>query len=178
MMRKEAADAAKIPAMEESLGFLLRDTSRVFADALHARLRAYGLSIAHWQYLRVLWERDGITQRELAQRAKRMGASTVSALDGMQRSKMVRRVRSVDDRREVHIFLTKKGKSIEVRAAGCVEKVHRIATRGLSDKDIAIMKLLLRRMRGNIEAENLLCTAGKRRSRHSMPGRAIGFSNH
>lgn len=142
----------KLPPVEESVGFLLRDTSRVFVDALHSGLKRRGLNIAHWQYLRVLWQGDGITQRELSKGARRMGASTTSALDNMERIGLVRRVRSSNDRREVLVFLTDAARALEPKIAACWEDVHSVATQGVRGEDIETIKKLLRQIRANLEA--------------------------
>ena len=41
--------------------------------ALQARLAAHGVSFGHWTFLRILWERDGLTQRELSAEAGEPG---------------------------------------------------------------------------------------------------------
>src|SRR5215218_6270365 len=54
--------------LDTSIPFLLRRTSRYFRLGMQNRLRQYDLGFSHWFFLRALWLKDGITQRELCQR--------------------------------------------------------------------------------------------------------------
>ena len=48
--------------------------------ALQRRLAEHGVSFGHWTFLRILWERDGLTQRELSDEAGVMEPTTFAAL--------------------------------------------------------------------------------------------------
>ena len=62
-------------------------------------LAEHGVSHGHWSFLRVLWEEDGLSQRELSTRVGMMEPTTVIALRGMEKAGLVRRSRSSADRR-------------------------------------------------------------------------------
>ena len=47
----------------------------------------------------MLWEEDGLSQRELSARVGMMEPTTVIALRGMEKAGLIRRERSTDDRR-------------------------------------------------------------------------------
>ena len=53
----------------DRLAHLVRDTERAFRRALQVRLAAHGVPFGHWSFLRILWETDGLTQKELSVRA-------------------------------------------------------------------------------------------------------------
>ena len=53
--------------------------------ALQARLAAHGVTFGHWTFLRILWEGDGLTQRELSDEAGVMEPTTFAALKAMER---------------------------------------------------------------------------------------------
>ena len=52
-------------AKAESMGYLLRQAYRTFNKVLQAHIAADHVTIGMWNYLRVLWDEDGLTQREL-----------------------------------------------------------------------------------------------------------------
>jgi DNA-binding MarR family transcriptional regulator len=97
---------------ETSVGYLLRDTYRAFTKILQARISTQGVTIGQWYFLRVLWDEDGLTQRELSQRVGMMEPTTVTALNGMEKRGYVNRVRNVEDKRKVNIYLTDKGRAL------------------------------------------------------------------
>ena len=66
------------------MAHLLKDARRAMERALQARLVAHGVPFGHWSYLRILWESDGLTQRELSARAGVMEPTTFAALKAME----------------------------------------------------------------------------------------------
>ena len=83
-----------------SLGYLVRDANRAFQRLLERRISPHGVTRGQWYFLRVLWEEDGLSQRELSARVGMMEPTTVIALRGMEKAGLIRRVRSTDDRRD------------------------------------------------------------------------------
>ena len=53
----------------DRLAHLVRDAGRAYTRALQLRLADHGVPFGHWTFLRILWETDGLTQRELSERA-------------------------------------------------------------------------------------------------------------
>src|SRR5229473_4588647 len=91
-----------------SSGYLIRDAHRAFQRLLERRIAAYGVTRGQWYFLRVLWTADGLSQRELSARVGMMEPTTVIALRSMEKSGLIRRVRSTDDKRKAQVWLTAK----------------------------------------------------------------------
>jgi predicted dehydrogenase len=53
----------------DRLAHLVKDATRAFVRALQVRLAEHGVSFGHWTFLRILWERDGLTQKQLSDEA-------------------------------------------------------------------------------------------------------------
>lgn len=97
-----------------------------------------------WYYLRVLWEVDGITQRELTERVGTMQPNTVSALRNMKRAGLVDIERHPDDRRSTRIRLTPKARKLMTRVLPEMRDVVRsTALAGFSARDEAELRRLL-----------------------------------
>src|SRR5512134_2875672 len=75
----------------DRLAHLVKDATRALLRALQMRLAAHSVSLGHWTFLRILWEKDGLTQRELSEQAGVMEPTTFSALKAMERFGMVTR---------------------------------------------------------------------------------------
>jgi DNA-binding MarR family transcriptional regulator len=69
----------------DRLAHLVRDAAKGLMRALHMRLIEHGVSFGHWSFLRILWEQDGLTQRELSAQAGVMEPTTFSALKAMEK---------------------------------------------------------------------------------------------
>ncbi len=136
-----------------SIGYLIRDTHRALARALHERLVAYGVTMGMWYFLRALWDRDGITQRELSERVRMMEPTTASALQNMERRGLVVRLRDSHDRRKVNVRLTRKGHQLKRKLLPYAADVNAIALRGVSTDEIQKMRGTLQKIRANLDAE-------------------------
>jgi DNA-binding MarR family transcriptional regulator len=107
------------------------------------RLAAHAVSFGHWTFLRILWESDGLTQRELSEQAGVMEPTTFSALKAMERLGYVVRRRRDGDRKKVYVFLTPKGRRLRDKLVPLAEEVNRIAVRSVPVTDIAAARIVL-----------------------------------
>ncbi len=137
---------------EEALGFQMRVAWEAMRAALQEKLAAHGMNVAHWSYLRILWSADGITQNDLSERVRRVGANTVSALNTLQSAGLVRRVRSRVDRRMVHVHLTPAGRALERVLVPLAAEVQRRATLGIAARDVAAFRRVLAAIRANLKS--------------------------
>lgn len=130
-----ASTAISFP-LAESLGNQIRLTSRLYDRALANRLKAFDIPYGTWGFLRQLWQRDGQSQLELASALDLSGATTVTAIDRMEKMELIRRERSTRDRRNVHIFLTKKGKALEPQLLPLAMEVNDISIAEVSKQEV------------------------------------------
>jgi hypothetical protein len=69
---------------KDRLAHVIKDATRALVRALSVRLATQGVSFGHWTFLRILWEHDGLTQRELSEMAGVMEPTTFSAIRAME----------------------------------------------------------------------------------------------
>jgi DNA-binding MarR family transcriptional regulator len=127
----------------DRLAHLVKDATRSLVRALQMRLAEHGVSFGHWTFLRILWEGDGITQRELSEQAGVMEPTTFSALKAMERLGYIRRKQRGGDRKKVYVTLTPKGRDLRKRLVPLAEAVNSIAVRGMRTADIATTRNVL-----------------------------------
>ena len=128
---------------DDRLAHLVKDATRALVRALQMRLAEHGVSFGHWTFLRILWEGDGLTQRELSEQAGVMEPTTFSALKAMERLGYIRRRRRGGDRKKVYVILTPKGRRLRDHLVPLAENVNRIAVRGVRPADIAATRAVL-----------------------------------
>ena len=120
---------------DDRMAHLVKDATRALVKALQRRLAARGVSFGHWTFLRVLWETDGLTQRDLSREAGVMEPTTFVALRAMEARGYIARRQLAGNRRKVHIFLTAKGKALKRELVPLAEEVNRVAVRGVRTVD-------------------------------------------
>ena len=121
----------------DRLAHLVKDAARSLARALQMRLAEHGVSYGHWPFLRVLWEHDGLTQRDLSAQAGVMEPTTFTAMKAMERLGYIERRQAPDNKKNLYIFLTPKGRALKKRLVPLAEEVNRAAVRGLKAGDVS-----------------------------------------
>lgn len=135
----------------DSCGYQVRATHRVFERVLHQFLRDHGIKPGFWYVLRVLWEEDGITQKELSDRAFLREPSTATMLDLMADSDLIVRKKDETDGRKYRICLTRRGNRLKADLLDYASTVNSIALRGVSETEKASFLKVARLMRENLQ---------------------------
>ena len=89
--------------LNDRLAHLVKDATRALLRALQMRLAEHSVLLGHWTYLRILWEKEGLTQHELSEQAGVMEPTTFYALKSMEKLGLVtRRHLAGDKKRYLH----------------------------------------------------------------------------
>ena len=120
--------------------------------ALQLRLAAHGVTFGHWTFLRILWERDGLTQRELSTEAGVMEPTTVAALRAMEKAGYVKRRQAERNRKNVYVHLTAKGRALKSKLVPLAVEVNELGLRGVSAADRATTQRTLLAIIENLKA--------------------------
>jgi DNA-binding MarR family transcriptional regulator len=134
-----------------SLGYLVRDANRAFQRLLERRIAPHGVTRGQWYFLRVLWEQDGLSQRELSARVGMMEPTTVIALRGMEKAGLIRRARSADDRRVTLVHLTPKARRLRNRLLKLSQGVNEQGAAGIEVAELDRFRRVIRRMTVNLD---------------------------
>ncbi len=159
--QKVAADAQLMLAHwqealpNDRLAHLVKDVTRAFVRALQVRLAQHGVSFGHWTFLRVLWESDGLTQRELSDQAGVMESTTFAAIKAMEALGYVVRMQKAESKRKVYIHLTPKGRLLKSKLVPIAEEVNKIGVDGIISNNIATTRLTLLAMLENLVRDEI-----------------------
>lgn len=136
--------------MKERLAHIIREAARALVRALTARLAEHGVSFGHWAFLRILWERDGLTQRELSEMAGVMEPTTFAALKAMEELGYIERRQVPENRKNVYVYLTPQGRALKKKLVCLAEDVNKVATRGVKADALATTRRVLLAMLDNL----------------------------
>lgn len=138
---------------DRSLSFLVRQAHRAFVATLADRLLPHGVSVAEWAVLRRLWQQEGFTQVDLADRMRVRKASLTSVLAGLERKGLLRRIRRGEDLRKYHLFLTKRGRDLREELLPVGVAINRRAVAGIDPDDAGLVAQLLEKVIANLEGQ-------------------------
>ena len=139
---------------ENSIGYLARILFRSFSRLLEQGTLTHEVSAGQWRFLRQLWRGDGITQRELSARVSMREPTTVVAVKGLEKAGLITRKKTRDDRRKTFIYLTERGRELELKLAPFNAEIHELATRGMTDEEVETLQQLMRRAIDNLAEAN------------------------
>ena len=113
--------------LENQLCFPLYACSRRIVNLYTPYFQPLGITYTQYIVFLVLWEKDGVSVRELGERLYLDSGTLTPLLKKMEEAGFVARRRSTDDGRVVHIYLTEKGRAlraeveqIPLRLGGCL----------------------------------------------------------
>jgi DNA-binding MarR family transcriptional regulator len=139
------------PDHEASLSYLLRDTSRVLLRAVQDLAADCGITLNQLFVLRELWQTNGLTIRELAQRLRLVDPTMTTTISALEKKKLVKRNGSNEDRRKVHVFLTAAGKALHADLSAGTSGISNTAFAGISETDRTRLRRMLDRIRENMQ---------------------------
>ena len=141
---------------DDRMAHLVKDASRAFSRSLQLRLAAHGVSLGHWVFLRILWQRDAagakgaLTKRELSIEAGVMEPTTFVALRAMAALGHVVLEQAPDNRKNVYVSLTAQGRALEKTLVPLAREVNRVALAGIDDAEVAAARRCLLAMLDNL----------------------------
>ncbi|WP_046175266.1 MarR family winged helix-turn-helix transcriptional regulator [Domibacillus indicus] len=92
-------------SLDSQLCFAVYETAGEFTKLYTSALQPFGLTYPQYLVLLSLWEKDGVTMKELGMRL-RLGTGTLTPMvSRMQENGWVRKERSKEDERNVFIYL-------------------------------------------------------------------------
>lgn len=120
---------------EKSAGYLVNYAARLFGRRLHGAIAPLGLAPAQFLVLLELWEREGLTQKDLVERLNVEQATLANTIARMERDGLVDRREKSGDRRARLIYLTDKARDLEHEAKQSAAQINEFALAALSEPE-------------------------------------------
>jgi DNA-binding MarR family transcriptional regulator len=107
---------------------------------------------AQWAFLRILWNEDGLNQKDVASRVGVHQTTAVRAIRILERNGYVRRERSSEDKRNVFVYLTDAGKLLAHELIPFASKINQKSLTGISPEEAEHLMALLLKIQRNLQA--------------------------
>ena len=133
---------------ENSIGFIVNRTARAFVKALDTELREkIGITVGQWKVIVMLVNRNGLTQKETADKLGLEGPTLIPIIDKMDKEGLVA------DRRNNRIYRTEKVDALWDRMVECATKVRQVSIKDISEDNVSIMRNALEKIWQNLRVE-------------------------
>tara|TARA_R110002020_G_scaffold57582_18_gene158344 strand:+ start:1956 stop:2393 length:438 start_codon:yes stop_codon:yes gene_type:complete len=122
---------------DRSAGYLVNQVARIFERGLSARIRPLGLTTGAFPALLELWEREGLTQKQLVERLDIEQATMANTLSRMERDGLIRREKDPSDGRVQRVYLTDTSRALcdAAIAAAEAENADRLGGLTAAERD-------------------------------------------
>lgn len=138
--------------LDESLGFLLNRAAIAMRWAIEERLARFDLTAPQWAVLARLWGEDGQSPSIIGKSLHFDKTTATGIVDRLEQKGLVRKVRDLEDRRLIRVYLTDKGNKLKKELPQFAREVNELATKGFDKNDIERLKGYLRMIWNNMEA--------------------------
>ena len=128
---------------------------RLYGRALGNRLDPYDVNPGYLSVLQVLWDGDGLIQKNLRALLGIEQATLSNTLKRMERDGLIERTPNPKDRRHHAITLTDKGHSVRKLVGDAIEDLRKTVNQGLTVNDRRYFKRIMRQMTDQLEDDLL-----------------------
>ncbi len=138
---------------DKSIGVLLSVASQSMRLHLSRRFSEAGLDVSpeQWRVMMVIWNSEGLSQRELADRCFMNKVSISKLLAPLEKRGLVYRERSEADRRGNRVFLTDAGYELHRQMVDLAKQNLQQAEQGIDPDDLDTFRTVARQIITNIK---------------------------
>lgn len=143
MTEQAVSDADVKFELSEHLPYLFKHIYSQLEVASAGALAGFGINVAVWRILVVLWQHEDLSHRELSELTS-IEVSTLSRISkSVQREGLIRRKRTPQDQRTVRVTLTEKGRDLVKQAIPSARGIQSDIIGDLSRSDVANLTRIL-----------------------------------
>ena len=117
---------------DQSAGYLMNHIARQFAILLSEGLKLLGIAPAQFPILIELWNKDGLSQQELVERADLKQATIANTLARMERDGLITREPNPEDARSRLIMLTEHARALQSSSTEIAKAINQESLADLS----------------------------------------------
>jgi DNA-binding MarR family transcriptional regulator len=138
--------------LENTLGYLINRCAIMLKHELTRRFQEAGHEITpeEWAILNRLWEQDGMSQNELAERTVKDKTTITRFLSQMEKKGLIARHSSHTDGRAKNVHLTPKGQQLKPILINIAKCLLSEAATDLPNDDLQVTFGTLRKMESNL----------------------------
>lgn len=138
--------------MKYTLHYLLMADHGMVQKKLFAKIKDLGLSMGQPKVLDYLKDRDGAVQKDIAKGCHIEPASLSTILGGMEKKGLIIRRMQEDNRRNLKVYLTDRGRELGAEITKNFSEIEEEALAGFSEEEAEKLQSYLTKIYKNLEA--------------------------
>ncbi|AEF56146.1 MarR family winged helix-turn-helix transcriptional regulator [Marinomonas posidonica] len=134
--------------LDNQLCFALYSTSLAMTQFYKEPLAKIGLTYPQYTIMLILWEKDGVSLKHIAQALGQKSGALTPVIKRMESDGLVQRLRGIEDDRSLSIALTEKGRALRkhgLEVNRCVAEVC-----GIEMQEVIALREQLNRLKARL----------------------------
>lgn len=138
--------------LADSIGYQITATARLVINRLNDNFKQNNLPMTHdqWSIMIRLWEEDGLPQSKLSKLTGKDQPSITRLVNNLIKNDLVRRVKHPIDARTNLIFLTTKGKKMQISMIEQAQKTIKDIQEGIGPEELECFSNVLSKIQRNL----------------------------
>ncbi|WP_156791363.1 MarR family winged helix-turn-helix transcriptional regulator [Bacillus sp. SG-1] len=120
---------------------------------IKSKLEEFNLAPEQNLVMMLLWEKDGLTQNQLAERLGKDKTNLARMASSLEKKGFIKRTSCQNDRRSLKLHLTEVGNELGCKVLPIAEEFNRIVCKGISQAEIKELERLLTKINENVQRE-------------------------
>ncbi len=135
---------------DKSINFLLGQVCRLHYIRVHERLEKIGLYRGQPPLLHELWDQEGQSHTELADRLQISPATMTKMIQRMEKAGFVQRQPDPSDQRRSRVYLTEAGRAIRTQVQEIWTQLESETFDGFSEDEKDLLRAFFARIQANL----------------------------
>jgi DNA-binding MarR family transcriptional regulator len=133
-----------------SLGFRMRAVNQLMLRRYGSAFTPFEVTPYQWLVLACLWQEDGLTVSDVTNRLNQVGGTMTGILQGMEKSGMLSRQTTPEDRRIARLWLTPKGLELKDKMLPVARSVRKEVYGCLTEDEQSQLSVILDKLLANL----------------------------
>ncbi|EEM02403.1 MarR family transcriptional regulator [Bacillus pseudomycoides] len=129
--------------LEDFCGFSIHRTGLGLKNYYKEILAPFDITPDQWAIMMILWEKDGITQKEIAEKVYRDETTVGRMIYNLEKKGFIQRLQDKKDRRFLRVYVTEKGIDIKSEVYSVNVESEKKVTQGLSEEELIFLNEIL-----------------------------------
>ncbi|MYL32289.1 MarR family transcriptional regulator [Pontibacillus yanchengensis] len=136
---------------QDYISIKLHKTDLNLTNEIKSRLEPYNLAPEQNLIMMLLWEEDGLTQNQLAQKLNKDKTNVARMASNLEKKGFITRSLYEEDRRSLKLYLTENGKQLGDEVIPIAEQFNDVVCDGISNDELMELERILNKMNKNVD---------------------------
>jgi DNA-binding MarR family transcriptional regulator len=121
--------------LEQCVNFALTRAQNIVHQYFKARLAPFGVTPGQYGILKCLWDENGLTVKQIAERMYLDSSTVTGLLDRMEHKGLIKRQPDPTDRRALSVILTPAGEELEAPVSQAIIDANQAVLQNVNDEE-------------------------------------------